>query len=90
MEGISFHHFALTFDKQNRLIIKDLGLFCGTEVIYDKQGRGKRSDFVWIIGGQEIPEKKESVIINVNGYLKFQIVVPHHDIISQQYVPGQR
>jgi hypothetical protein len=44
MRGISFHHFALTFDEQNRFIVKDLGSFCGTEVTYDKQGQGKRSD----------------------------------------------
>jgi hypothetical protein len=86
IQGISFHHFALTFDDQNRLIVEDLVSLSGTEVTYDTQGQGKRSKFVWIIGGHRTPQQKKSVVINVNESLKFQIVVSHHDITSEQYV----
>ncbi|KAB5572203.1 kinase-like domain-containing protein [Coniochaeta sp. 2T2.1] len=86
IQGISFHHFALTFDEQNRPIVEDLVSFSGTEVTYDKQGKGKRSYFVWIIGGHRTPQGKECVVINVNTSLKFQIVVSHHDTTSEQYV----
>ena len=44
--GISFHHLALTFDQHNRPIVQDLGSLCGTEVTYDKEGQGVRSNFV--------------------------------------------
>lgn len=83
--GISFHHFAVTFDGRNYPVVKDLGSFSGIEVTYDRKGQGKRRDFVWIVGGYPIPEQT-SIIINVNEQLKFQIVVPYHDISSQLYV----
>ena len=86
MTGLSYHHFALTFDNHNRLIVKDLGSLDGTEVIYDKQGKGKRSDFVWIVGGDKVPEEKEPIVINVNDHLKFQIVVSYYDIALQLYI----
>ena len=86
IQGISFHHFALTFDEQNRIVVRDLVSFTGTEVTYDSQGQGKRSGFVWIVGGHDTLEEKTSVVINVNTSLKFQIVVSRHDITSQQYV----
>ncbi|KAK4151490.1 kinase-like domain protein [Chaetomidium leptoderma] len=84
--GFVFHHFALTFDDHYRPIIKDLGSFNGTEVTYDKQGEGKRSDFVWIIGGHEVPQEKKAIVININKNLKFQIVAAHHDITSPGYI----
>lgn len=86
IQGISFHHFALTFDEQNRLIVKDLGSFSGTEVTYDRKGQGKRSNFVWIIGGHKTPKGMTSIVINVHDTLKFQIVVSDHEIQSAQYV----
>ncbi len=86
MQGISYHHFALTFDDHIRPIVKDLESLDGTEVIYDKQGHGKRRDFIWIIGGHDVPQEKKSIVINANNHLKFQIVVAHHDITSQLYI----
>jgi hypothetical protein len=83
---ISFHHFALTFDDHYRPIVKDLGSANGTEVTYDTQGEGKRSDFVWIIGGHDVPQRMKAIVININKNLKFQIVVAHHDITSPRYI----
>ncbi|OAA58602.1 Protein kinase-like domain protein [Niveomyces insectorum RCEF 264] len=86
MSGISFHHLALTFDDQYRLVIKDLGSLAGTEVLYNEQGRGKRSDFVWIVGGHDMPQKRGKIIVVFHRHLQFEIVVSSHDITSQSYM----
>lgn len=84
--GISFHHLAITFDQHNRPIVQDLGSLHGTEVTYDSEGKGVRSDFVWIIGGHDVPRKKQSIIIKIHKDFKFLLVVYHHEITSEQYI----
>ena len=84
--GISSHHFALTFDEHNRLIVKDLGSLYGTQVIYDNHGKGRRRDFRWIVGGHKVPERKGRIVIKITELLKFRIVVSHHNITSQVYI----
>lgn len=86
MPGISFHHFALAFDEQYRLIVKDLGLLCGIEVTYDKEGEGQRRNFCWIVGGHKVPEERTTIVIKVHDDLKFQVVVFHHDVNLQLYM----
>ncbi|KAK3336978.1 kinase-like domain-containing protein [Cercophora scortea] len=86
IQSVSAHHFALTFDDHYRPIVKDLGSLNGTEVTYDDQGQGWRSDFVWIIGGHRVPSGKKTIVITINENLKFQMVVAHHDITSPQYI----
>jgi hypothetical protein len=54
--------------------------------MYDGQGRGKRSGFVWIVGGHPVPESCDSIVININGVLKFRIDVPWQDRTSQLYL----
>lgn len=41
LPGVSAYHFALTFDADYRLIVRDLGSKCGTTVIYDDMERGR-------------------------------------------------
>ncbi|KAI8272564.1 protein kinase [Colletotrichum sp. SAR11_57] len=41
-----------------RLIVKDSVSLMGTEVTYDDEGHGKRSNFCCIIGGYKIPNEK--------------------------------
>jgi hypothetical protein len=87
--GISFHHFALTFDQHYRPIVKDLGSRYGTQVTYaeKKEGKGWRSDFVWIVGGHPVPEKRTPIVIHLNNeFVQFRIVVHRHDITSQSYI----
>ncbi|KAK3302817.1 kinase-like domain-containing protein, partial [Chaetomium strumarium] len=84
--SFSAHHFALTFDDHHRPIIKDLGSYNGTEVTYDGVGEGRRSDFVWVIGGHDVPRKITTIVICVHESLKFQIVVTDHDITSPPYI----
>lgn len=39
--GVSAYYFALTFDANYRLIVRDLGSTYGTSVIYDNIKRGQ-------------------------------------------------
>ena len=84
--GLSFHHLAISFDQHNRPIVQDFGSLHGTEVTYDNEGKGVRSNFVWIVGGDEVPKEKESIVIKMHKYFKFLMVVYHHEITSQQYI----
>ncbi|AEO63070.1 uncharacterized protein THITE_2107922 [Thermothielavioides terrestris NRRL 8126] len=85
IRGISVRHFALTFDDKHRPIVKDLETSMGTEVIYDRQGHGRRSGFVWIVGGHDILRGK-TIVVNVNRVLKFQIVVNEPALRSKDYI----
>jgi hypothetical protein len=86
--GVSYHHFTLTFDDKRRPIVKDCSTLVGTEVTYENQGQGKRSGFQWIIGGHPVPQRIEAIIIKVNNWIQFQIVVAHHNITSPGYING--
>jgi serine/threonine-protein kinase Chk2 len=66
--------------------VKDLETTYGTEVTYDGQGHGKRSGFVWIIGGHALPDSRQSIVININNILKFQVVVQRQERTSPLYV----
>lgn len=83
--GISRYHAALTFDKENRLIIRDLGSTCGTRVTYDKEEveRGYKVD--WIVGGHDFLEDKTPVL-EIIGDFQFRLVVPPQNIWSRQYI----
>lgn len=83
--GVSSQHFSLTFDETKHLIVKDLGSLNGTQVTYDDNGAGKRRDFHWIVGGAKTP-RDMTKIINVNDSVLFQIVVPHYNIESPEYI----
>ncbi|KJZ68024.1 hypothetical protein HIM_12583 [Hirsutella minnesotensis 3608] len=84
--SISYHHFSLTFDEERRLIVRDWSSFVGTEVTYDNEGQGLRSNFRWIVGGHHVPQKKKTIIITVHETISFQIVVAHQNIKSQAYI----
>ncbi|KAK5998718.1 Serine/threonine-protein kinase DCLK3 [Cladobotryum mycophilum] len=84
--GISSDHFSLTFDKSGRFIVKDRGSLMGTEVLYDGQGHGPRSDFQWIVGGHHVPQNKKDITIKVHSIMAFRIIVEQHDITSQAYI----
>ncbi|KAI0009525.1 kinase-like domain-containing protein [Xylariaceae sp. FL0662B] len=85
-QGISNVHFSLTFDNHNRPIVKDLGSYIGTEVTYNKGGKGIRSQFQWIVGGHKIPNEKKSIIITAAKTVSFQIIVPFYNITSPAYI----
>ncbi|PFH62653.1 hypothetical protein XA68_12524 [Ophiocordyceps unilateralis] len=86
IKGISKHHFSITFDDANRLIIRDWGSLLGTQVTYDRQGCGKRSNFRWIIGGHRNIEAILNIQIAVHKTVEFRVIVAHHRIISTEYI----
>ncbi|KAK3897708.1 kinase-like domain-containing protein [Staphylotrichum tortipilum] len=86
LSGVSFRHAAFTFDEHDRLIYQDLGSQAGSQVIYDKAGRGRRSRFRWILGGHPVPDGQEETIIHMTPSLCFRVVVCRHDVASPLYV----
>jgi len=86
IKGLSGHHFSLTFDDANRLIVRDWGSLLGTEVTYDGEGRGTRSNFRWIVGGDRNPEEKTTILIKIHRTVEFQVVAAKHDVKSQEYI----
>ncbi len=85
ISGVSFRHAAFTFDEHNRLIYQDLGSQAGSQVIYDKQGHGRRKGFRWILGGHPVPGEKEEIIIQMTPTLCFRVVVCGHHVASPLY-----
>ncbi len=85
LPGVGFLHFALTFDKKYRLVVRDLGSKCGTTVIYDRLERARMSHFDWIVGGSDFLEGVSRIIVKVAKSVQFQLVVPRHDVGSETY-----
>jgi hypothetical protein len=70
---ISHEHLYITFNEQRRLMVRDISSR-GTIVTYDDKGGGRRRNFKWIIGGHEVPDDYETIVIEILPNLKFQIV----------------
>ena len=85
-ESSSSRHFSLMFDEENRLIVRDLGSLVGTEVTYDGEGHGERSNFRWIVGGDPTAAEKTDIIIKIYKTVSFQIVAAFQDIKSTDYI----
>ncbi|KAF2458744.1 hypothetical protein BDY21DRAFT_362952 [Lineolata rhizophorae] len=70
--GISFHHCALTFEedfddcRQYRPVLRDLGSTYGTAVTYDDNKRHRRRNFRWILGGHEVLNGIEQIVIEIH------------------------
>ncbi|KAL9584902.1 MAG: hypothetical protein Q9212_001836 [Teloschistes hypoglaucus] len=71
---ISRKHCYITFDAQRRLIVRDCSSQ-GTIVEYNGDGGEKRRNFTWIIGGHQVPDSIEEIVLQIHNDLKFQIVV---------------
>lgn len=85
LPGVGFYHFALTFDSNYCLVIRDLGSTCGITVIYDGTERGRWSKFDWIVGGSDFLEKVSLIVVKVSQFVQFQVVIPRHDVGSKSY-----
>lgn len=83
--GVSAYHFALTFDDNYRLIVRDLGSTHGTSVIYDDMERGRWRSFDWIVGGSGFLQKVNTIVVKVTRFLQFRLVIPRHDVDSKSY-----
>ncbi|KAF2176964.1 hypothetical protein K469DRAFT_534066, partial [Zopfia rhizophila CBS 207.26] len=82
--GIKKLHGYFTFD-ENRFIWRDSSTY-GTIVTYDGKGGERRRKFTWILGGHEVPDNTEEIVIELHKHLKFQIVVSKHDTHADQYI----
>ncbi|KAG6017923.1 hypothetical protein E4U43_008313 [Claviceps pusilla] len=86
MGRFSNYHFAVTFDDQGRLIVIDPGSTLGTQVTYDSQESGFRSDFRWIITGDECVEKMDIIVHAHPHLMTFRIVPFEHEGLSRSYL----
>ncbi|KAL8931805.1 MAG: hypothetical protein Q9216_007066 [Gyalolechia sp. 2 TL-2023] len=84
-KGVSWYHFALTFDDDNCLIVRDLDSTVGTRVIYDTEDGERGHGIAWSARGPGLVNGKPPVI-KVVGDLQFKLVVPNHDTSSKTYL----
>ncbi|KAK2592814.1 hypothetical protein QQS21_009482 [Conoideocrella luteorostrata] len=82
--GISSYQFALTFDMEKCLVVKDLNSSLGTRVIYDNEEEQPGHGVTWRACGPRLAKSLEPVI-KVNDMLQFRLVVPYHDVTSPIY-----
>ncbi|KAL8902415.1 MAG: hypothetical protein Q9207_004736 [Kuettlingeria erythrocarpa] len=85
LPGVGFYHFTLTFDNNYCLVVRDLGSTCGTTVVYDGTGRGRWSNFNWIVGGSDFLKRVSLIVVKVTQFVQFQLVIPRHDSGSKSY-----
>ncbi|KAK3940772.1 kinase-like domain-containing protein [Diplogelasinospora grovesii] len=90
--GISKQHCTLTFEKDGfadgnmyRPVLRDLGSSNGTTVTFDGKGDERRRNFRWILGGTEIPDETEVIIIKFPYNLQFQVVIAPFNNTSPAY-----
>lgn len=83
--GVSKYHFAITFDEQNRPILRDLGSTGGTKVTYNGEEGQRLSNFDWPLVGPSIADGKPP-ILNITDLLQFKVIVPDHDYTSPEYI----
>ena len=85
LKGVSWYHFAFTFDKANCLIVRDLDSQVGTRVIYDGEDGEQGHGVDWSARGPSLLQGKTPVV-KVVGDLQFKLVVPDHDTSSKIYL----
>ncbi|KAH8122607.1 hypothetical protein FP744_10001847 [Trichoderma asperellum] len=76
MEGISKQHCAISFDAQSRLVLSDFSEK-GTQVWYDWESNGDRTDYSWTLSSGcsgEFPSMVQRTIVDIQG-VRFQVVV---------------
>ncbi|KAL7925991.1 hypothetical protein ACQKWADRAFT_309601 [Trichoderma austrokoningii] len=76
MEGISKQHCAINFDAQSRLVLRNFSAK-GTQVWYDWESNGDRTDYSWLLSSGcsgEFPSMVQRTIVDIQG-VRFQVVV---------------
>lgn len=79
VEGISKQHCAISFDAQSRLVLSDFSER-GTQVWYDWESNGDRTDYSWILSSgcsDEFPSMVQRITVDIQG-VRFQVVVNDH------------
>ncbi len=85
LPAVGFYHFALTFDDNYCLVVRDLGSTCGTTVLYGPRERGRWAKFDWIVGGSGFLKGVSPIIVKVSQFLQFRLVIPRHNVRSKSY-----
>lgn len=85
LPAVGFFHFALTFDDNYCLVVRDLGSKYGTTVIYGRSERGRWSSFDWIVSGSDFLKEVDPIIVKVSQFLQFRLVIPRHNVQSKAY-----
>ncbi|KAL5095536.1 hypothetical protein Trisim1_000307 [Trichoderma cf. simile WF8] len=83
--GVSEYHAALTFNENNYLVVRDLGSRFGTRVAYGDERARPGISMDWVVGGVDFVRDKMPILKITHDY-HFRLVVPYHDIKSQQYI----
>jgi FHA domain len=93
LSGISQRQCAITFDGQGRLVLQDLRdplkRGDGTAVSYNGRGIQKRRNFTWILSG-EVARKFKNITVILHRYLRFRIVVAHHNLQPEKVAQFQK
>lgn len=79
LPGISSQHCSLGFDGENRLVLDDFSER-GTQVWYDWDSVGDKTDYSWILssgGTQGFPDAVRRITIDIQG-VRFHLVVNDH------------
>jgi hypothetical protein len=84
-ERVSAFHLAFTFDKQHRLMARDLGSSGGTKVTYSGEVAARVSDSKWLMRVPSILGQKPP-ILSLTKQIQFEVVVPHCDTTQQDYI----
>ena len=87
--GISKYHFAITFDDQNRPIVRDLGSKGGTKVNYNEEKGERLSNFEWSLEGPSIANGKPP-ILNLTNLVQFKVILPLREYTSPEYIDRVR
>ena len=83
--GVSKYHFAITFDEQNRPILRDLGSAGGTKVTYNGEEGQRLSNFDWPLVGPSIANCQPP-ILNITDLLQFKVIVRDHNYTSPEHI----
>jgi hypothetical protein len=84
-QNVSRYHFALAFDDENRLVVRDLGSRAGTCVLYDTEHREPGFGGTFSAEGPGLL-RGQPPIIKILDDLQFKLVVPRHDVTSDKYL----
>lgn len=87
LKSISRYHFALTFNDENRLVVRDLGSGMGTYMLYGNVSEPSEPRFNvdFSAEGPSLLDGRPP-IIKILDDLQFKLVVPRHDITSDTYL----
>lgn len=86
LPGISSQHCALAFDAESRLVLDDFSEK-GTQVWYDWDSNGDRTDYSWVLSSgasHGFPGAVQRIVVDIQG-VRFQVVVDDHSADWDSY-----